>query len=148
MRKSSIKVGLSGRTIFVAVNFVGRDPLPDQQQEREGLTGDGRVSHRLSRHPLGHRGDGGRRGLFGRFTWRGTHRGEFFGVPATERQITVKGMVVDRVVAGKMVESRILMDDLSMMTELDVIREWPSNGAAIKWVYSESSQPQTRMESP
>ena len=31
------------------------------------------------------------------FTWRYTHRGEFFGVPATGIQITVKGMVVERV---------------------------------------------------
>jgi hypothetical protein len=33
----------------------------------------------------------------------------------------VKGMVVDRVVAGKMVDSRILMDGLGMMTQLGVI---------------------------
>ena len=46
--------------------------------------------------------------MFNRFTWHGTHHGVFFGVPATGRQITVKGMVVDRVVAGKMVDSRIL----------------------------------------
>jgi len=53
--------------------------------------------------------------------WHRTHRGEFCGVPATGRQITVKGMVVDRVVAGKMADSRILMDGLGMMTQLGVI---------------------------
>jgi hypothetical protein len=37
--------------------------------------------------------------------WRGTHRAEFFGVPATGRQITVEGMVIDRLVPGKMVDS-------------------------------------------
>jgi predicted ester cyclase len=35
----------------------------------------------------------------------------------------VKGMVVDRVVAGKIVESRILMDSLGMMRQLGVIPE-------------------------
>jgi predicted ester cyclase len=50
----------------------------------------------------------------------GTHRGEFFGVPATGKQITVKGMVVDRVVAGKMAKSQILTDGLSMMRQLSV----------------------------
>ncbi len=40
--------------------------------------------------------------VFSRFTWHGTHRSEFFGVPATGREIAVKGMVVDRVVADKM----------------------------------------------
>ena len=61
--------------------------------------------------------------VFSHFTWHGTHRGEFFGVPATGKQITVKGMVADRVVAGKMTESRILMDGLSMMRQLGVIPE-------------------------
>jgi hypothetical protein len=42
-------------------------------------------------------------------------------IHATGRQIAVKGMVVDRVVAGKMVDSRILMDGLGMMTQLGVI---------------------------
>jgi predicted ester cyclase len=45
-----------------------------------------------------------------------THRGEFFGVPAAGRHIAVKDMFVDRVVAGKMVESRILVDSVGMMT--------------------------------
>ena len=37
----------------------------------------------------------------------------------------MKGMVVDRVVAGKMVDSRILMDGLGMMTQLGVIPRFP-----------------------
>jgi steroid delta-isomerase-like uncharacterized protein len=61
--------------------------------------------------------------VFSRFTWHGTHRGEFFGVPGTGKQISVKGMVVDRVVASKMVESRILMDGLGMMRQLGVVSE-------------------------
>jgi hypothetical protein len=44
-----------------------------------------------------------------------------FGVPGTGKHTTVKGMLVDRVVAGKMAESQILMDDLSMMRQLGVI---------------------------
>jgi predicted ester cyclase len=59
--------------------------------------------------------------VFSRFTWHGTHPGEFFCVPGTGKQITVKGMVVDRVVAGNMAESPILMDGLSMMRQLGVI---------------------------
>lgn len=59
--------------------------------------------------------------VFSRFTWYGTHRGEFFGVPATGEQLTMKGMVVDHVVAGKMAESQILTDGLSMMRQLGVI---------------------------
>jgi hypothetical protein len=46
---------------------------------------------------------------------------EFFDVPATGRQTSVKGMVVDHVVASKMAESRLLVDGLSMMSQLGVI---------------------------
>ena len=53
--------------------------------------------------------------------WHGTHHGEFFGVPAMGRQIPVKGMVFDRVVARKMVDGRILMDTLGMTMQLGAI---------------------------
>src|SRR5271165_2848184 len=108
---------------LVAVDFVELDPLRGQQQGREGLKQV--IKAFRSAFPDIHWaieemvGEGDK--VFSRFTWHGTHRGEFFGVPATGRQISVKGMVVDRVVAGKMVDSRILMDGLGMMTQLGVI---------------------------
>ena len=61
-----------------------------------------------------------------RFTWRGTHRGPFAGIPATEQQVEVWGMVLDRVRDGKLVESRILMDNLGMLQQMGVI---PAPGA-------------------
>jgi len=65
-----------------------------------------------------------------RFTWHDTHHGEFFGVPATGKQIRVKGMAVDRVVAGKMAASRILMDTLGIMTQLGAISLCATENAA------------------
>ena len=56
-----------------------------------------------------------------RFTWRGTHRGDFLGVPATGNQVEVNGVVIDRIVEGKMVDSRILMNALTLMQQLGVI---------------------------
>jgi predicted ester cyclase len=53
--------------------------------------------------------------------WSGAHEGAFLGVPAIGRRITVKGMVVDRLVAGKMEDSRILMDTLGMMQQLGAL---------------------------
>ena len=108
---------------LAAVDFVELDPLPGQQQGREGLKQV--IKAFRSAFPDIHWaieemvGEGDK--VFCRFTWHGTHRGEFFGVPATGRQITVKGMVVDRVVDGRMAESRILMDGLSMMRQLGVV---------------------------
>src|ERR1700731_1851211 len=110
---------------LVAVDFLELDPLPGQQQGCEGLKqmiGAFRTAFPDIRWVIEEMiGEGEK--VFSRFTWHGTHRGEFFGVPATGKQIRVKGMVVDRVVVGKMVESRILMDGLSMMRQLGVIPE-------------------------
>ena len=108
----------------MAVDFVEVDPFPGKKQGREGLKQV--ISAFRTAFPDIHWvieemvGEGEK--VFSRFTLHGTHRGEFFAVPATGKQITVKGMVVDRV-AGKMAESRILMDGLSMMRQLGVIPE-------------------------
>jgi predicted ester cyclase len=59
--------------------------------------------------------------VFTRFTWTGTHRGLFLGVPATDRLVTVWGTVIDRLVDGKIKETRILMDTLGLMMQLGVI---------------------------
>jgi len=108
---------------LVAVDFVEVDALPGQHQGREGLKqviNTFRTAFPDINWVIDEMVAEGEK-VFSRFTWHGTHRGEFLGVPATGKQITVKGMVVDRVVAGKMAESQILMDGLSMMRQLGVI---------------------------
>lgn len=55
-----------------------------------------------------------------RFEWTGTHQGEFLGVPATGRPVRVWGFVMDRLVEGRIKETRILMDALGMMMQLGV----------------------------
>jgi steroid delta-isomerase-like uncharacterized protein len=61
-----------------------------------------------------------------RFEWTGTHRAEFLGVPATGRAVKVWGMVLDRLVDGRIKETRIIMDLLGLMIQLGVI---PAPGA-------------------
>ena len=56
-----------------------------------------------------------------RFVWTGTHRGPFLSVPATGRPVQVWGMVIDRVVNGRIKETRILMDTLGLMIQLGVV---------------------------
>jgi steroid delta-isomerase-like uncharacterized protein len=53
-----------------------------------------------------------------RFTWQGTHRSTFMGVPATERVVTVWGMVIDRFEGDKIKSTRIIMDALGLMAQL------------------------------
>ena len=108
---------------IVIEDFVEFDPLPGQSQGKEGLK---EVIRQLrSAFPDIHwtvdemlaEDDK----VFTRFTWSGTHQGAFLGVPATGRRITVKGMVIDRLVAGRMADSRILMDTLGMMQQLGAL---------------------------
>jgi steroid delta-isomerase-like uncharacterized protein len=53
-----------------------------------------------------------------RFTWSGTHRAPFLGVPATDRTVTVWGMVIDQFEGQKIKSTRIIMDALGLMAQL------------------------------
>jgi steroid delta-isomerase-like uncharacterized protein len=107
----------------VAPDFLERDPFPGQQPGREGLKAvilmiraafpdlEWVVDEMVAEGET----------VASRFTWRGTHRGAFFGVPATGKQITVTGMVFDRMVEGQLMESQILMNTLALLTQLGAI---------------------------
>ena len=58
--------------------------------------------------------------VLSRFEWNGTHRGLFLGVLATDRPVSVWGMVIDRFEGGKIKETRIIMDTLGLMMQLGV----------------------------
>jgi steroid delta-isomerase-like uncharacterized protein len=108
---------------LVVPDFVELDPLPGQQQGREGLKEV--IAQIRTAFPDVHwiidesiaEGDK----VCSRFTWQGTHRAEFLGIPATGRRISVTGMVIDRIAGGKMVDSRILLDTFGMMQQLGVL---------------------------
>ncbi len=53
-----------------------------------------------------------------RNTWRGTHQGEFYGIPPTGRRVEVTSIGLDRVVDGKVVEGWGELDMLGMMQSL------------------------------
>ena len=55
------------------------------------------------------------------FTMSGTHQGTFAGVPPTGKRFTVPGVVVGRVVAGRIAELRGVFDGLGMMQQLGVL---------------------------
>ena len=56
-----------------------------------------------------------------RFTFRGTHKGEFMGIAPTGVQIEVTGIEINRIVAGKCVEHWENFDMLGMMQQLGVV---------------------------
>ena len=65
-----------------------------------------------------------------RFTWRGTHRGEFMGVPPTGRHVAVGGIWIHRVEDGRIVEGREWgqLDWLGLLRQLGAVPE--GNAAA------------------
>ena len=62
-----------------------------------------------------------------RYTFRGTHRGELLGIPPTGKQVTVTGIIINRIVNGKTEEGWLNFDALGMMQQLGVI---PAPGQA------------------
>ena len=58
-----------------------------------------------------------------RFTFSGTHTGEFQGIPPTGRTVKIAASVVDRFVDGKLVEHWSLIDTMGLMQQLGVIPE-------------------------
>jgi steroid delta-isomerase-like uncharacterized protein len=119
---------LNGKNLAVvdeiaAEDFAELDPFPGQQQGREGLKQVLAMffaafpDFRWTTEEQIAEGDK----VVSRFIWSGTHQGDFMGIPSTGRQVTVKGVMIDRIVDGTWTESRILMDNLGMMQQLGVI---------------------------
>jgi steroid delta-isomerase-like uncharacterized protein len=102
---------------LVVEDFVELDPFPGQRQGREGLKEAAFPDIHWMIDEMVAEGDT----VVTRFTWTGTHRSTFLGVPATGRSVTVKGVVIDQLAGGKMNESRLLMDSLGMMQQLGVV---------------------------
>jgi steroid delta-isomerase-like uncharacterized protein len=112
---------------LVKENFVELDPLPGQDQGREGPKAILRVLWQafLDMHWVVKERVGEGDKVVTRFKWTGTHRGAFMGIPATGRSVEVKGVVIDRLEQGKMADSRILMDTLGLMQQLGAIPPAP-----------------------
>jgi steroid delta-isomerase-like uncharacterized protein len=58
-----------------------------------------------------------------RVTGSGTHRGEFQGIPPTDRQVTATGIGIGRIENGRIAESWAAYDALGMMQQLGVVPE-------------------------
>lgn len=56
-----------------------------------------------------------------RWVARGTHKGEFMGLPPTGRQFAITGMSIYRIAGGKIAEGWVNDDSLGMLQQLGVI---------------------------
>ena len=106
-----------------AANFVDHSAPPGIEPDREGYKQFFAMAH--SAFPDFHStledmfAEGDK--VVQRFTARGTHKGEFMGIPPTGKQVTITGIAIDRIAGGKIVENWVNMDMLGMMVQLGVV---------------------------
>jgi steroid delta-isomerase-like uncharacterized protein len=58
-----------------------------------------------------------------RVAFRGTHRGEFLGIPPTDKEVAFSSMEFNRVVDGKVEEHWVELDVFGLMQQLGAIPE-------------------------
>ena len=110
-------------TELVAEDFVEQNPLPGQGPGRAGLADvlAGMFAAfpdlRWTLHDTIAEADR----VMAFSTWTGTHRGEFMGIPATGRRVTVEAWTLDRYRDARLTESRIIMDIAGMLVQLGVM---------------------------
>ena len=56
-----------------------------------------------------------------RFTWEGTHTGDFFGLGPTGKAVAVSAVSIERIKDNRIVERWFSQDDLGLMQQLGVI---------------------------
>jgi steroid delta-isomerase-like uncharacterized protein len=109
---------------FVSKDFVGYWPFRDEPVrgpvEYKDLVADMRkVFPDLSMKVLDYVSEGEK--AVARFDVTGTHRAEFLTVPPTEKTVTVEGLTISRIAKGKIVETRVQMDLLTLLRGLGIV---------------------------
>ncbi len=56
-----------------------------------------------------------------RWTWHAVHGGEFQGLPATGKRVTMTGSTILRLAAGKVVENTVELNQLGLLQQLGVV---------------------------
>lgn len=64
-----------------------------------------------------------------RYTWRGTYQGTWPGIPGTGTRVTVSGIAIHRLVAGRITELWVVADELGLLQQLGAISPPGQHGA-------------------
>lgn len=59
--------------------------------------------------------------VISRITGRGRHTGDFLGIPASNKDVTMEGIAIHRVVDGKIVEHWSQVDGLGLLSQIGAI---------------------------
>lgn len=69
------------------------------------------------------------------WTFEGTHTGDFFGIPATGKRISLDGSTIARMSDdGRIAEERDFMDNMALLSQLGVVSS-PGNAAVVDKLY-------------
>ena len=68
--------------------------------------------------------------------FKGTHSGDFFGIPATEKLVDVEGTTLVKMKNGKIAEEQDFMDNMVFMQQLGLLSN-PNNTNTIKNLYAD-----------
>ena len=114
---------LNAANDLVAEDFTEHIPFPGQEPGREGLKF---VLHSMftgfpDMNWTVHEQIAEGEKVVTRFTWTGTHKGDFMGIPPTNKTVEVWGVVIDVVRNKLFTESRIIMDSISLLQQLGVM---------------------------
>jgi len=97
--RGSLGVEVEGREAFLGYVGMVRGAFPDFHNTVEELVAEGD-------------------GVAVRLTYRGTHLGELFGIPATGRKVTYTGAAFFRIDAGRIIEGWVLGDTEGLRRQL------------------------------
>ncbi len=108
---------------LVAEDFLNHAAPPDRQRGRQGLKDVVRMfesafpDFRYEVEDMVCEGEK----VAVRDVFRGTHRGNFAGIPATGNRVTMEAIHIYRLGEGRLAEHRVARDDLGMMRQLGVV---------------------------
>lgn len=54
------------------------------------------------------------------WTISGTHRGEFLGVPPTNKKVSFSGITINQIRSGKIIESTVIWDGLGLLEQFGI----------------------------
>jgi steroid delta-isomerase-like uncharacterized protein len=54
------------------------------------------------------------------WTITGTHRGEFLGVPPTNKKVSFSGITINQIRDGKIIESTVIWDGLGLLEQFGI----------------------------
>ena len=56
-----------------------------------------------------------------RWTARGTHKGGFMGIAPTDKEVTVTGITINRIIEGKIMEEWVSWDTFGVLQQLEAV---------------------------